>query len=126
MKQCEIMTKLFVFRSVGWLFLLVFLLCLPRAVPALEVPAPEGYVNDHAKLLTPQQKAGLESLLRRFEAETTNQVVVLIVPSLEGDSLEDFSRPYISFLRNLTTNFCFAILGIPYKIRNSNTLTGTD
>ena len=26
-----------------------------------------------------------------FEAETTNQVVLLVVPSLEGDSLEDFS-----------------------------------
>ncbi len=48
-------------------------------------------MNDHANLLTPQEKARLESLLRRFEAETTNQVVLLIVPSLEGDSLEDFS-----------------------------------
>jgi uncharacterized protein len=71
--------------------LLAFLLCLPGAALSLTVPPPEGYVNDHANVLSEREKAGLESLLRRFEAETTNQVVLLVIPSLEGDSLEDFS-----------------------------------
>jgi uncharacterized protein len=48
-------------------------------------------VNDHANVLSESEKAGLESILKRFEAETTNQVVLLVIPSLEGDSLEDFS-----------------------------------
>ncbi len=71
--------------------LLSFLLCLPGEVLSLTVPPPEGYVNDHANILSEREKAGLESILRRFEAETTNQVVLLVIPSLEGDSLEDFS-----------------------------------
>jgi uncharacterized protein len=70
---------------------LACLFCLPVTVLSLTVPPPEGYVNDHANILSEREKAGLESVLKRFEAETTNQVVLLVVPSLEGDSLEDFS-----------------------------------
>lgn len=33
----------------------------------------------------------MESKLASFEAETTNQIVVAIFPSLEGESLEDYS-----------------------------------
>lgn len=78
-------------RIVARCAFLACLLCLPGVVLSLEVPPPEGYVNDHANILSEQEKAGLESILRRFEAETTNQVVLLVIPSLEGDSLEDFS-----------------------------------
>jgi uncharacterized protein len=85
------MTKPFVSRRTGWLLVVALLLCLPADARSLEVPRPEGYVNDHAGLLSERQKAGLEAVLRRFESETTNQVVLLVIPSLEGDSLEDFS-----------------------------------
>ncbi len=84
-------TKPFVSSKVGWLLLAALLLCPNAAAWGLDVPRVEGYVNDHANLLSEREKAGLESLLGRFEAETTNQVVLLVVPSLEGDSLEDFS-----------------------------------
>lgn len=83
--------KRFVPCAAGWFLLLAFLLGVPRIAQSLTVPSPEGYVNDHANLLSDGEKARLESLLRRFEAETTDQVVLLIIPSLEGDSLEDFS-----------------------------------
>jgi len=83
--------KRFVPCTAGWFLLLAFLLWAPRIAQSLTVPSPEGYVNDHANLLSDGEKARLESLLRRFEAETTDQVVLLIIPSLEGDSLEDFS-----------------------------------
>jgi uncharacterized protein len=80
------------FACIGaWLLILALLLFLPGSVLSLEVPGPEGYVNDHANLLSEREKARLESLLRRFEEETTNQVVLLVIPSLEGDSLEGFS-----------------------------------
>jgi uncharacterized protein len=90
-KVSKRMTKPFVSRNSGRLLLVVLFVCLHVDAHSLEVPRPEGYVNDRAKLLTAEEKARLESLLGRFESETTNQVVVLIVPSLEGDSLEDFS-----------------------------------
>jgi uncharacterized protein len=59
---------------------------------ALEVPnRADGYVTDRAGLLSPSAKAELEMMLRSFEETTSNQVVVATFPSLEGNSLEDFS-----------------------------------
>jgi uncharacterized protein len=91
MKDSRRMTKPIVSRKAGLLLLVALLLCLPGVALSLTVPPPEGYVNDHANILSEREKAGLESILKRFEAETTNQVVLLVIPSLEGDSLEDFS-----------------------------------
>lgn len=72
-------------------FLLLFFLGLP-ILSALEVPKrADGYVTDRAGLLPASSKAGLETTLRAFEEKTSNQVVVATFPSLEGDSLEDFS-----------------------------------
>ena len=48
-------------------------------------------MTDRAGLLSPSAKADLETVLRAFEEKTSNQVVVATFPSLEGDSLEDFS-----------------------------------
>jgi len=59
---------------------------------ALEVPQqPDGYVTDKAGLLSPSARARLEDILRSFETKTSNQVVVVTFPSLEGQTLEDFS-----------------------------------
>ncbi len=74
-----------------FLFALFFFTVLP-AISALEIPRrAEGYVNDWAGLLTASAKAALEAQLRSFEDKTSNQVVVVTFPSLEGQSLEDFS-----------------------------------
>ena len=42
-------------------------------------------------MLSLSERSALEEKLRRFEEETSNQVVVVTFPSLEGESLEDFS-----------------------------------
>jgi uncharacterized protein len=52
---------------------------------------PEGRVTDRTGTLTRDQIAALERKLAAFERETTNQIAVLLIPSLEGDSLEDYS-----------------------------------
>jgi uncharacterized protein len=67
----------------------VFFLVCP--VSALTVPALKGRVNDYAQLLSPATISQLENALRYFEQQESTQIVVLIVPTLEGDSLEDFS-----------------------------------
>lgn len=67
---------------------------LPFALPshALEVPpAPKTFVYDAAGYLLPQMKSRLEQELQNFERTTTNQVIFATFPSLEGDSMEDFS-----------------------------------
>jgi len=70
--------------------LLLFLLA-PSLANALEVPPLRGRVNDHAKLLSQERALVLEAQLEKFEQETGHQIAVLTIPSLEGDSLEDFS-----------------------------------
>jgi uncharacterized protein len=44
-----------------------------------------------ANLLTPEASARLEQKLAGFERETSNQVVVLTVPSLQGDNIDQFA-----------------------------------
>jgi len=74
--------------------LLAGILCLLFCLPAfgLAVPErPEGRITDRTRTLTRDQIAALERKLAAFERETTNQIAVLLIPSLEGDSLEDYS-----------------------------------
>ena len=72
-------------------FLLFAVLLIPCTSAALEVPPLAGRVNDLAGLLPVGAKQKLEADLHRFEQETTHQIVVLTVPGLEGDGIEDFS-----------------------------------
>ncbi len=69
----------------------IFLLLSGQAL-ALDVPArPEGRVTDLTGTLSGNEKASLERKLADFERETTNQIAVLLIPTLGGDSLEDYS-----------------------------------
>ena len=54
-------------------------------------PAPDRRVNDYGGALTAADRDGLERKLAEREKATSNQVVVALFPSLEGESLEDFS-----------------------------------
>jgi len=73
----------------GVLFLL--LLLFPRPLLAVDVPPLTGRVNDYAAILSPSTVAQLEGSLKSFEADQSTQIVVLTIPSLDGESLEDFS-----------------------------------
>jgi uncharacterized protein len=60
---------------------------------ALEMPGPTGkYVSDLASLLNDSDRQRIEDRLEQYEKQTTNQVVVVIFPSLEDENLEDFSN----------------------------------
>lgn len=69
----------------------LLLLTLVQAVAALDVPPLRGRVNDRAGILSQEAVRRLDVLLKDFEATDSTQIVVLTVPSLEGDSIEDFS-----------------------------------
>jgi uncharacterized protein len=58
---------------------------------ALDVPALTARVNDLTGVLPPAARERLETKLRDLEARTGAQVAVLIVPSLQGDALEDYT-----------------------------------
>ncbi len=71
---------------------LVLLLAFPLHAAGLEVPHLQARVTDLAGLLSPEEISALESKLRDLETSDSTQVAVLIIPSLEGEVLEDFSE----------------------------------
>ncbi len=67
------------------------LLFSPAASAALEFPALTGRVVDNANLLDPEQERRLSQQLEQHETETSNQVVVVTLPSLQGTTIENYS-----------------------------------
>lgn len=53
--------------------------------------APTGYVNDYTGTLSTSVKQSLEAELQLFAASTTNEIAVVIISSLEGDSVENYA-----------------------------------
>lgn len=72
-----------------WLLLLV-LLCtgVTRAVP--DFPALTGRVVDDAGLLSGNVQQQLQQQLAQHEDETSNQVVIVTLPSLQGYAIDDY------------------------------------
>jgi uncharacterized protein len=58
---------------------------------ALDVPTLNRRVTDLAGILSPSEQARLEENLMAFENETSNQIAVLIINSLEGEAIEQYS-----------------------------------
>jgi uncharacterized protein len=77
--------------NLKYLLLIIALLLLPARLVALEAPPLTGRVNDLARLLSQESLQRLEQKLAAFERETSNQVVVLTLPSLQGDDIDQFS-----------------------------------
>ena len=67
-------------------------LTLASFVFALDVPPLTGRVVDLAHILSAGVAASLTRDLEAHETKTSNQVAVLILPSLEGEPLESFSH----------------------------------
>ena len=59
---------------------------------AVEVPYLSGRVVDTAEVLSPEAGERIAALLKGHEERTSNQVAVLTVPTLEGESIEDFAN----------------------------------
>lgn len=66
----------------------LLLICTVTGAPALEAPPLKGRINDYANMLSAQTAQALEQKLAAFERETSNQVVLLTVPSLQDETLE--------------------------------------
>lgn len=64
---------------------------LARPGAALDVPFLSGRVVDDARLLDAATAARLEQTLKDHEAKTGHQVVVLTLPTLDGEEIEDYS-----------------------------------
>ena len=81
-----------VWRGSARLMVVLGILLMAASAWALEVPALTGRVVDLAHVLPVDVAASLSRDLAVHETKTSNQVVVLILPSLEGEPLESFSH----------------------------------
>jgi len=70
----------------------ILLLGLGAMLRAQGLPVPKlvSHITDQARALTPDQRASLERELEIYQDSTGNQFVVLIIPSLNGESLEEY------------------------------------
>jgi uncharacterized protein len=81
--------SLLIFAKIASAMTLLSLLS-PISAHALDVPQLKGYINDYAGMISPQARAELDNELRNFERTDSTQIVILTVPSLEGEAIEDF------------------------------------
>jgi uncharacterized protein len=77
------------------------LLCLMLLIPMAacspkedspQVLARQGWVSDYADKLGPEDKARISVTLETYEKETCHQIFLLIVPSLDGENIAEFSQ----------------------------------
>lgn len=73
------------------ILLVLLLMLVPLQLLALDVPPLSGRVNDRAGLLSPETAAALEQKLAAFERDQSTQIVVLTIPSLQGDDIDQFA-----------------------------------
>lgn len=74
--------------------LLAFLVaaCVSLAAFAVEVPYLSGRITDDAEILDADARRRIGELLRTHEAASGDQIVVLTVPSLQGESVETYAE----------------------------------
>ena len=53
---------------------------------------PKGFVNDFAGVLSENAKLSLESQLMEFEKQTSHEISVVTIKTLNGDSIEDYAN----------------------------------
>jgi uncharacterized protein len=73
--------------------ILVFLIFLifSSLVYAVDFPSFQGYVNDYAGIFSQQEKQEISSLVERIEKNTSVEIAVLTVKSLEGLSESQYA-----------------------------------
>jgi uncharacterized protein len=79
----------FVLRRLAPAAAVLFFIC--AALAQIAVPQLTARVTDLAGTLTPQQRAALEERLAAFEARQGSQIAVLIVPTTQPETIEQFS-----------------------------------
>src|SRR5215469_16771866 len=77
--------------------LIIVLLLVPsgraHAETVASLPAPTGYVNDFANVLSPATKQNLEDLCTQVDRQAHAQIAVVTIKTLENDQpVDDFAN----------------------------------
>jgi uncharacterized protein len=75
-----------------YIFLLFVIFATVSVANGTDVPYLTGRVNDNAQILSENTRRSLTETLKEHEVMTTNQIVILTISSLEGESIEDFAN----------------------------------
>ena len=82
-------------RWLVYLILLVQCFCFSTGLAETKIPPrPTGadiYVQDYANVISPEDELRIQRIGRDLEQQTTAQIAVLTIKSLEGQALEDYS-----------------------------------
>ena len=74
-------------------FFLILSLLLPLTSLAFAVPTkPTSHLSDYAGVLSQEENLALENKLRAFESQSTNEIAVVIIKSLEGEQIENAAQ----------------------------------
>ena len=84
------MIRRLAFALTAWFCLAGGAFAQAPAVTSLTFPALTGRVVDGANLLSAADRAALTSDLADLEAKTTDQLVVVTLPTLQGTTIEDY------------------------------------
>lgn len=79
------------FASWAFVVALVATSFAPRLAFAFTPPTLLGPVSDHASVLSAQESARIEAKIRAFRQSTGHEVAVLTVPTLGGETVEDYA-----------------------------------
>jgi uncharacterized protein len=79
-------------KKLSLLVLLMALLATVHVARCTDIPYLTGRVNDNAGILSEHAHTMLSEELKAHEERTTNQVVILTMASLQGESIEDYSN----------------------------------
>ena len=91
MRRYEKVTPSFENMKRIFCFFILLLCCLSVAAYGLDVPRLQGYVNDYGGMISSSAKSKIEEGLKAFEQSDSTQLVILTIPSLEGENIEEFS-----------------------------------
>ncbi len=103
-----------------WAVLALALTAAP-AFAALTFPALTGRVVDDAHILSPQVQADLTERLAGLEAKTSRQLIVVTLPSLQGDDIADYGyqlgRAWGIGQKTLNNGAVFIVAPTEHKVR---------
>ncbi|MEM3154414.1 MAG: TPM domain-containing protein [Candidatus Woesearchaeota archaeon] len=72
------------------------LMILLLATSVFAMPQPSGWVNDYANILSLEEKMQLNALIESIEKNTTAEIAIITVKSLEGKPVEEVALNYLT------------------------------
>jgi uncharacterized protein len=73
------------------LFLLLATLLVASVLIGADIPYMTGRITDNAQILSPEKRRILTERLKEHEDRTTNQIAVLTIPTIHGESIEEYA-----------------------------------